>query len=89
MPTQHPSHEFDADDRKVYRDWLRKTVVAYVAFGSVLRRCRRTSDNDASCGESIRPEGCRLIWQRATRSRRPNARARLGGRLVQPPRCLG
>jgi hypothetical protein len=32
MPMQHPSHEFDADDRKVYRDWLRKTVVAYVAL---------------------------------------------------------
>jgi hypothetical protein len=35
MPMQHPSHEFDADDRKVYRDWLRKTVVAYVAVRSI------------------------------------------------------
>jgi hypothetical protein len=32
MPTQHPSNEFDADDRKVYRDWLRKLVIAYVAL---------------------------------------------------------
>jgi hypothetical protein len=31
MSMQHPSHEFDADDRRAYRDWLRKTVVAYVA----------------------------------------------------------
>jgi hypothetical protein len=29
---QHPSNEFDADDRKVYRDWLRKLVIAYVAL---------------------------------------------------------
>jgi hypothetical protein len=32
MPMQHPSHEFDADDRKVYRDWMRNTVVVYVAL---------------------------------------------------------
>ncbi len=32
MPMQHPSREFAPDDRKVYRDWLRKTVVAYVAL---------------------------------------------------------
>jgi hypothetical protein len=32
MPMEHRSHEFDADDRKVYRDWLRKTVVAYVGL---------------------------------------------------------
>jgi hypothetical protein len=32
MPMQLPSHQFDADDRKVYRDWLRKTVIAYVAL---------------------------------------------------------
>jgi hypothetical protein len=32
MPMHHPSHEFDADDRKVYRDWLRKAVIAYVAL---------------------------------------------------------
>jgi hypothetical protein len=30
------------------------------SFGSVLRRCRHTSGNDASCGESIHPESCRL-----------------------------
>jgi hypothetical protein len=29
---QHPSNDFDADDRKVYRDWLRKAVIAYVAL---------------------------------------------------------
>jgi hypothetical protein len=32
MPMQHRSHEFDADDRKAYWDWLRRTVVAYVAL---------------------------------------------------------
>ena len=32
MPMQHPSHELNADDRKVYREWLGKTVVAYVAL---------------------------------------------------------
>jgi hypothetical protein len=32
MPMQHPTYEFDGDDRKVYRVWLRKTVVAYVAL---------------------------------------------------------
>jgi hypothetical protein len=32
MPMQHPTHELDADDRKVYREWLRKIVVAYVAL---------------------------------------------------------
>jgi hypothetical protein len=32
MPMQYPSHEFDADDRKVYRVWLRRMVVAYVAL---------------------------------------------------------
>ena len=32
MPMQHPSHEFDADDRRAYRDWLRKTVVTYVVL---------------------------------------------------------
>jgi len=32
MPMRHPTREFDADDRKVYRDWLRTTVVAYAAL---------------------------------------------------------
>jgi cell division protein FtsL len=32
MPMQHPSHEFEADDQKVFNDWLRKTVVAYIAL---------------------------------------------------------
>jgi hypothetical protein len=32
MPMQHPFHEFDADDQKVFNDWLRKTVVAYIAL---------------------------------------------------------
>ncbi len=32
MPMQHPTHELDADDRKVYREWLRKMMVAYVAL---------------------------------------------------------
>jgi hypothetical protein len=32
MPMQHPTHEFDADDRKVYREWLRKIVVSYVVL---------------------------------------------------------
>jgi hypothetical protein len=32
MLMQHLAHDLDADDRKVYRNWLRKTVVAYVAL---------------------------------------------------------
>jgi len=32
MPMQHPSDEFDADDKKVFKDWLRKTAIAYVAL---------------------------------------------------------
>jgi hypothetical protein len=32
MPIQHRPHELDADDRKAYGDWLRRTVVAYVAL---------------------------------------------------------
>ena len=32
MPMQQPTHELDADDRMVYREWLRKMVVAYVAL---------------------------------------------------------
>ncbi len=26
------SHELDADDRRVYREWFRRTVVAYVSL---------------------------------------------------------
>jgi len=32
MPMQHPSHELNADDQKVFKDWLRKTAMAYVAL---------------------------------------------------------
>jgi hypothetical protein len=32
MPMQHPFHKFDAHDQKVFKDWLRKTVVAYIAL---------------------------------------------------------
>ena len=32
MPMQHPSHKFNADDQKVFKDWLRKTAMAYVAL---------------------------------------------------------
>jgi hypothetical protein len=32
MPIQHPSYVFDADDRKVYKAWLRKTAMVYVAL---------------------------------------------------------
>jgi hypothetical protein len=32
MPMQHPFHKFDADDQKVFKDWLRKTTMAYVAL---------------------------------------------------------
>jgi hypothetical protein len=32
MPMRDPFHEFDADDQRVFKDWLRKTVMVYVAL---------------------------------------------------------
>jgi len=32
MPMQHPSHELNADDQKVFKDWLRKTAMVHVAL---------------------------------------------------------
>jgi hypothetical protein len=32
MPIQHPFHKLDADDQKVFKAWLRRTVMAYVAL---------------------------------------------------------
>jgi hypothetical protein len=50
-PMQHPCHKFDADDQKVFKDWLRRTAMAYVALVLWLRRRRHGSGDDSSYDE--------------------------------------
>jgi hypothetical protein len=47
MPMQPPYHAFDAEDRKVYAAWLRRTLAVYgavILFGIALVGISSTTD---------------------------------------------